>query len=67
MSGLKSLKNRGYGHVWFLYFKIVIENSFLKQKKIVFSENGNCFLNLMFHVLSLFSLLFLFFRTENDF
>ena len=38
-----------------------------KNIKIVFSENGNCFLNLMFHVLSLFSLLFLFFRTENDF
>ena len=47
------------------YILKLLLRTFFENIKIVLSENGNCFLNLMFHVL--FSLLFLFFRTENDF
>ena len=42
--------------------KLLLRTDF-ENIKIMFSENGYCYLNLVFHVLLLFSLLFLFFRT----
>ena len=71
-------KSRNWGHVWFLFLRTVFE----KLRIIVFSESSSHCLDLVFFVLfvffriknnwepnvfSLFSLFFLFLRTESGF